>query len=86
LANTVSVEGLNIRGVRRRSPHRCTPSWACEQNCLARGKQAVAPEDLDVWRLGDEVWLMWDDDAHEPVAIRECRQCTRAKLVVRKRR
>ena len=62
------------------------PHGLVNEIALACGKQAVAPEDLDVRRLGDEVWLVRDDDAHEPVAIRECRQCPCARLVARNRR
>lgn len=37
----------------------------------ARGEEGVAPEDLDVRGLGDEVGLVRDDDAEEPVAVFE---------------
>ena len=48
-------------------------------------KEAVAPQDLNVERLGDEVRLVRDDDAHEPVAVGEGRQRARAGLVARQR-
>ena len=48
-------------------------------------EEAVAPQDLDVGRLGDEVRLVRDDDAHEPVAVGEGRQRACAGLVARQR-
>ena len=35
------------------------------------GEESVAPEDLHVGWLVEKVGLMWDDDAHEPVAVFE---------------
>ena len=48
------------------------------------GEEPVAPEDPDVGRLIEEVRLVRDHDAHEPVAILKRHQPSGAGLVPRR--
>ena len=53
-----------------------------DEVALLLGSLTVASEDLDIFWLGDEVRLVRNDDAHEPVAISERGERTCAGIIM----
>jgi len=62
------------------------PAGALDQGlldviALCGGIEPVSPEDLNVGWLVDEMRLVWDHDAHAPVAVLEGGESTRAGFI-----